>query len=329
MAKKRFGMDQQTNTAISQVMQMAEQYESIFNNTVIPISKITIDPNNPRKHSITAQDLINGPSNSDPNYNRKAEEYEGLCELSTSIKNGGLLHPIIVYKHGEGYQLVAGERRLFASIIAGINHIDARAFHSKPDSFDLKIIQWVENESRKDLNLHNRLINISSILKALQEKRQEDKITAQMLGDTLSISRPLAQNYLSILQNEILMDAIKEEKVTTLQLARTLAKYRTKEEFLNALEQSHTKTNEKNSINEKVQSRDKTKKVGRKRSSVSLGKTRNPCVVKLLVEGVLSKQPLQNHIKYFETVDWACLDQSTKAMQKLVKILEKELGDMK
>lgn len=324
MAKKRFGMDQQTNTAISQVMQMAEEYEPTFDNTVIPLQKIIIDPNNPRKHAITLNDLKNGPSNSDPNYQKKLAEYEGLCELSTSIKEGGLLHPVIVYKNGENYQVVAGERRIFASVIAGKNHIEARVFNNKPNPFDLKIVQWVENESRKDLSLFNRLINVSTIVEALKEKNSVDKITAQLLANTLCISRQLAQNYLSIIQNSYLLGAIKDEKVATLQLARELAKYKTEEELKEALRKSLELRNKPVTS---IPVKDKLTKAGRKRTQVSLGKTKSLKVARALVEGVLAISEYEKYRKDFKKVDWTSMDQSTKAIHKLVKILETALGD--
>lgn len=54
-----------------------------------------------------------------PNQPRKIFKEEELHELSNSIKENGVIQPLIVVKADEGYELVAGERRLRASKLAG------------------------------------------------------------------------------------------------------------------------------------------------------------------------------------------------------------------
>jgi len=325
MAKKRFGIDAATTQAISQTMQMAKEHTSKLNNTLIPINKISLDPDNPRQHKIRREELENGPSNSDPDYKIKTEEYEGLFQLSSSIQKDGLLHPITVFKDTENYKLIAGERRLFASIIAKKTQLEARVYKSKPADFDLKIIQWMENESRKDLSLYKRLLNIESILKAYKSEKNET-ITAKKLAELLGISRQLGQYYTSIISNEALMSEIKEGRVNTMQVARELTSLRTKTEILSALEMlSQNKILPKKP--KKIKQKASSKTVGRKRQAVTLGKTKQLAVVKTLAEGVLSIDQYAKYANQFNKTDWDSLDKATQAFQKLIQFLERELGD--
>lgn len=76
-----------------------------------------------------------------------------LAELAESIKKGGLLQPISVWKdHGEDhYELIAGERRLRASKLAGLEEIDAIIKKDLDDEQKLGL-SLIENIQREDLN---------------------------------------------------------------------------------------------------------------------------------------------------------------------------------
>jgi hypothetical protein len=55
-----------------------------------------------------------------PEQPRKYFGEEALAELAASILERGLLHPIVVHRHGHAYQLLAGERRFRAAQLAGL-----------------------------------------------------------------------------------------------------------------------------------------------------------------------------------------------------------------
>jgi ParB family transcriptional regulator, chromosome partitioning protein len=75
---------------------------------------------------------------------------EGLRELADSIREKGLLEPIIVRPNGAGYELVAGERRWRACSLAGLQSVPALIRRMEPDeSLELALI---ENIQREDLN---------------------------------------------------------------------------------------------------------------------------------------------------------------------------------
>ncbi len=322
MSKKRFGISSAVNTALTQTIQMAEAENSNFFNTEILINRINLDPENPRKHKITLLDLRSGLSTSDPQYIAKKEEHDGLCELAESIKKEGLLHPIVVIEEGGNFKLVAGERRFFASIIAEKKIIEARVFRKKPKALDLKVIQWSENQSRKDLSLYEKLMNVKAILDAYQVEHNEE-LTAIMLSEIMSVSRPQAQFYKAILSNLALMNFIRDGKIVTLDLARQLVSA-TEAQIQNKLDQPSEAKNIR--IAPKVFANDKSKSLGRKRVSVDLGTTRKPFVARTIAEAILSTNQFKRHAPTFHPVDWTCLDQSTKAFQRLIEIMEAELG---
>ena len=81
---------------------------------------------------------------------RKSFDQEALDELATSIKNYGVFQPIIVKKSIKGYDLVAGERRLRASKLAGLDTIPAiiKEFNDE----EMREIALLENIQRENLS---------------------------------------------------------------------------------------------------------------------------------------------------------------------------------
>ena len=86
----------------------------------------------------------------DPGQPRKDFEPEALNELAESIKEHGVLQPIIVAPYQDGYQIVAGERRYRACLMVGLEKVPAlvRTLSSQ-HKLELSLI---ENLQRKDLN---------------------------------------------------------------------------------------------------------------------------------------------------------------------------------
>jgi len=86
-----------------------------------------------------------------PNRNQPRMEFnhESLIELSESIKENGLIHPIIVREIEDGYEIIAGERRFRACMLAGFEWITAIV--SDSDELKATEIALVENIQREDL----------------------------------------------------------------------------------------------------------------------------------------------------------------------------------
>jgi len=86
----------------------------------------------------------------DPDQPRKQFDQAGIEELALSIREHGILQPIIVTPYKNGYQVVAGERRYHASKIAGLDKIPALV-RTLTSQHKLEV-SLIENLQRKDLN---------------------------------------------------------------------------------------------------------------------------------------------------------------------------------
>src|SRR6266550_2156528 len=104
---------------------------------------------NPADPSPTAVVAI-GRIQNNPFQPRKAFDDDELAQLSASIRSHGVLQPIVVRPAGDGFQLIAGERRLRAAQQAGLSEIPIRVV----DFNDQQVLEaaLVENIQRSDLN---------------------------------------------------------------------------------------------------------------------------------------------------------------------------------
>lgn len=100
------------------------------------------------KHSIIEVSITEVAGN--PDQPRKSFNEESLAELSSSIKEKGVIQPILVEKSGSRYIIIAGERRYRASKIAGLEKVPVivRDF-SENEKLEIALI---ENIQREDLN---------------------------------------------------------------------------------------------------------------------------------------------------------------------------------
>lgn len=147
--------------------------EDLRNNATknLPISKIVQNPDQPRK----------------------SFDQESLKELAQSIKEHGIIQPIIVVQKGENYQIIAGERRYRASKLAGLTQIPA--IIRNYDERQIKEIALIENLQREDLNPIETAVAIKQLIDTYGLTQEE---IAQKIGK----SRPLITNTLRLLNLE-------------------------------------------------------------------------------------------------------------------------------
>ena len=122
---------------------------------------------------------------------RKDFDSEGLKELADSIKEHGVFNPILVRKSLKGYELVAGERRLRASKLAGIKEIPVIV--KEIDDKGMMEISLLENIQRKDLTPIEEANAYEQLLKKLNYT-QED------LSKRIGKSRTYVTNMLRLLK---------------------------------------------------------------------------------------------------------------------------------
>ena len=144
----------------------------------------------------------------EPNKNqaRKIFDEESIDELASSIKEYGVIQPIIVSKKGSFYEIVAGERRWRASKRAGLKEIPAIV--REDDSQRNKEISLIENIQREDLNPIEKARGIKLLM-------DEYDLTQQKVADILGKSRSSIANTVRILNlDERVIDLALQGKLT-------------------------------------------------------------------------------------------------------------------
>jgi ParB family chromosome partitioning protein len=122
---------------------------------------------------------------------RKYFDKEALEELASSIAENGLLQPILVREYGDSrYQIIAGERRLRASKLAGLSEIPAIVL----DKDDRKVaeIALIENIQREDLNPVEEAMAFRALIK-------EYDLTQEELSEKVGKSRSAIANTMRLL----------------------------------------------------------------------------------------------------------------------------------
>ena len=148
---------------------------------------------------------------------------KSLNELALSIKENGVFQPIIVKKSIKGYELIAGERRLRASKIAGLEKIPA--IIRQLDDGKMAEIALLENLQRENLNVIEEA-------KAYKKLIEELDLTQEELARKVSKSRSHVTNIIGILRlPKEVQDMILENKLT-MGHARTLSKLSDEKEII-------------------------------------------------------------------------------------------------
>ena len=141
-----------------------------------------------------------------PGQPRTEMDEERIEELADSVRKVGILQPIIVRPYGEGYQIIAGERRWRAAKAAGVEKVPVRVMNSsETESLELALI---ENLQRQDLNPIEEARGFRRLL-------TEYQMTQAELADRVSKSRSAITNTLRLLDlPEEIQDLISAGKLT-------------------------------------------------------------------------------------------------------------------
>jgi ParB family chromosome partitioning protein len=150
----------------------------------IPLDEIQVNPNQPRKHF----------------------DEESLDELSDSIRQNGLIQPILVRRRGDHYEIVAGERRYQASKRAGL--VTVPVVVKDVSNEDMLKIALIENLQREDLNPIETAMGYRRLI-------QENGLRQQDLAELLSRSRSSITNSLRLLElPEVVQELLRDGKLT-------------------------------------------------------------------------------------------------------------------
>ena len=157
---------------------------------------------------------------------RKFFQEEALAELADSIRQHGILQQLSVRRVGTGYELIAGERRLRAAQLAGLNEIPCIVMTM--DDRESGMAAMVENLQRQDLDYVEEAQGISRLMENWSMSQEQ---AAKLLGK----SQSAIANKLRILRHSPqVLRALREAGLTE-RHARALLKLRTEEEKLGAI----------------------------------------------------------------------------------------------
>lgn len=138
---------------------------------------------------------------------RKTFDSDELASLSASIRTHGILQPLVVRQVGQGYQLVAGERRLRAAREAGMKNVPVNVV----DFNDQQILEaaLVENIQRADLNPIEKA-------QGFKEYLTRYRMTHEQLATRLGLGRATITNLVALLDLPAeLQDAVRVGQLTT------------------------------------------------------------------------------------------------------------------
>lgn len=186
--KKRGGLGRGLNALVSEAEYetggSAVSASNAASETKLPIEDIVPNPNQPRIHFNETE----------------------LRELSESIKEHGVLQPLLVRKHGNGYEIIAGERRYQASKLAGLEELPV--IIKDVNDEEMLALALIENLQRSDLNPVEEAKGYRQLIDA-------SGMTQEALSKAVSKSRSAITNSLRLLDlPEIVQQMIFEGKLT-------------------------------------------------------------------------------------------------------------------
>lgn len=226
---------------------------------------------------------------------RKVFNDEALMELSNSIKEHGVFQPIIVKKSIKGYEIIAGERRVRASKLAGLKKIPA-------------IIRNLNDEQMMEIALLENLQreNLSAIEEAIAYKSMIEKLslTQEDLAKKIGKSRSHITNILGLLRLPKEVQQMVANNQLSMGHARVLSKL---EDNQKIIEMAHEIVDKKIPVRELEKDTESTEK-------------------KVKIER--HSKPINNDYKYVEDLLREKLDTKVKIKDKKIEINFTNVADL-
>ncbi len=226
---------------------------------------------------------------------RKVFNDEALIELSNSIKEHGVFQPIIVKKSIKGYEIIAGERRVRASKLAGLKKIPA-------------IIRNLNDEQMMEIALLENLQreNLSAIEEAIAYKSMIEKLslTQEDLAKKVGKSRSHITNILGLLRLPKEVQQMVANNQLSMGHARVLSKL---EDNQKIIEMAHEIVDKKIPVRELEKDTESTEK-------------------KVKIER--HSKPINNDYKYVEDLLREKLDTKVKIKDKKIEINFTNVADL-
>ena len=336
MAKKKvFSIGSSLSDGLEQTIAAAHNYSSDLRVDVIPLSKIETDPDNPRSLLISLDDITNGITNDDPFFEQKTQEIESLQSLSNSIKEQGIINPVIVYEHNGKYRLIAGERRTLASGLAQKTDIQAKILDGKPDEVKIRVLQWIENIERSDLSLAEKIDNLEKIIDAYARQNQisSREVTITDISQLVGCVKSHAMNLKTVLEADgDIKELIAKNQIRSLEKAAVISniasvnlRKKALDECLNGATLKQLKSYlEKDKSTQKTPSLENivVQKAGRPTLSVNFGKTPNVRVAGIILKSLITNPDISNLEMEVDSLDFESPKCISDAFKTLIRKLE-------
>ena len=246
---------------------------------------------------------------SNPYQPRKVFDKELLEGLASSIKEYGILEPIIVKKSIKGYEIVAGERRSIAAKMAGLSEVPAniRDFNDE----EMMSIALLENIQRENLNIIEEALAYKKMIEVMH-------ITQEELSTKVGKSRSHITNILGILKlPSKVQDLVLNNKIT-MGHARCLSKLEDESEIFSLAQDIVNKNLSVRELEDIINDNNSVKKVPIKRH-VQVDERHN--VVQSIMREKIGTMVKINNNKIVIPYD------SDKDLERILEILNIEIED--
>ncbi|MCD6234030.1 MAG: hypothetical protein DRP86_05875 [Candidatus Neomarinimicrobiota bacterium] len=139
---------------------------------------------------------------------RKLFDETVMDELVNSIREKGVIQPVTVRKKGEGYELIAGERRVRAARIVGLHTIPAYVIDVASDE-EMMELALIENIQREDLNPVDEALGYSLLI-------EKYGISQEAVASKVGKNRTTITNSIRLLKlPEEILNGLRDRKITT------------------------------------------------------------------------------------------------------------------
>lgn len=334
--KKKYSLPVGISSEIGNTIDLVKNNIGTLNYKIIPLDAIEFDPNNPRDLVISRTDLPHGPSKDDPFFEQKNRELESLKQTAETIKKYGVRNAVEIYKFGNSYRLIHGERRCLSSILAGKKDIPAKVLDEKPNDFDIRLLQLIENVQREDLTLNDTLNNIRQVIKEYKQHVDDSvEVNATFLESLINRSKTQCLNFLAVLNApDHLQLLIKNGEIKSLEKAAIIAKAKSDTQrdkllkyclegaSLTELKQESLQQKKLQGISPSIISNQK-KRPGKQAAKINLGSTMSKYVVSKLIN-LVSSDPLYAVFKeQFSRMSFDDYGSCSIAFSSLIQLMEK------
>ncbi len=290
---------------------------------LVSVTKIHFNPHNPRKVLLDRTNPRNIPEGS-PHRVRIELELDRLEELAAGIQAAGLMQPVGIYRHGDHFVLVWGERRLLAHILLGRATIPARILPHKPSN--VLAAQLIENLNRSDLSLLDRCNGFRQLI-AESQQTSAPILSDKDLRSRVGLRPTMAYSYWAVAHApDDVRAAISDGRLTRLRDAQKISLLptsRDREAAIAGLSGAGITADSGGTPGATVVATPPRPPRGRGRpvTSVALPRIKNASVIRQIAERLTTKQEFAR----WADVDWSDLKIAGDLLRQIIKQMERRM----